>query len=172
VDRCFGKRGTKMKKIKVGVFSFTCDEGCSINLFEILNKKFFEWKDKIDFTCFRLLQSRKEIKGMDIAIIEGVISTSDELKKIKEIRKNSKKVLLIGSCAICGSPSNLRNSFDKEQMKEIEPVLKKFNHIKKVLPIKDVIKIDDCVNGCPMNDDEFIKTFEKYLRGGKKCIKI
>lgn len=66
-----------------------------------------------------------------MSIIEGAVSTEKEMKKLKEIRKNSRKVILIGSCAINGKPSNLRNYFDKERLKEIKPVLDKFGHMKK-----------------------------------------
>ncbi|HKZ45660.1 MAG TPA: hypothetical protein VJ343_03055, partial [archaeon] len=59
----------RIKKIRVGVFSFTCDEGCSINFLEILNKKFFEWGDYLDFRHFRLLKSKGQMKDLDLAII-------------------------------------------------------------------------------------------------------
>ncbi|MCS7106133.1 MAG: hypothetical protein NZ942_02365 [Candidatus Aenigmarchaeota archaeon] len=152
------------KKVNVGVFSFTCDEGCSITFLEILNKKFFEWKDFIEFKHFRLIQSKSEVKNLDIAFVEGAISTKEEIKKIKKIRKVSKKLILIGSCAISGSPSNLRNFFDKERKKEIQPILKKFGHEKKVLAVKDVVKADKEIPGCPIDENKFIEVMEKTLK--------
>ncbi len=154
----------KMKKIKVGIFSFTCDEGCSITFLEILNKKFSEWKDFLDFKHFRLLQKKSQIKGLDIAFIEGAISTFKEVKKIKEIRKNAKKVVLMGNCAINGSPSNARNFFDEERKKEIQPIVEKFGHKEKVSSVKELIKADYLVPGCPMDENKFIEIMEKCLK--------
>lgn len=152
------------KKLKVGLFSFTCDEGCSITFLEILNQKFFEWKDLIEFKHFRLIQSKSEVKNLDIALVEGAISTKEELKKIKEIRKNSKKLVLLGSCAISGSPSNLRNFFDEERKKEIKDIIKKFGHREKVLAVKEVVKADEEIPGCPMQEEKFVELMEKLLR--------
>lgn len=152
------------RKISVGIFSFTCDEGCSITFLEILNKKFIEWKDLIEFRHFRLIQHEKKFKKLDIALVEGAISTKAELKKIKDVRKNSKKLVLLGSCAISGLPSNLRNFFDEEKKEEIKEVVKKFGHLEKVLAIKEVVKADEEVPGCPMQEEEFVKTMDKLLK--------
>lgn len=160
-----------MRKIKTGIFSFTCDEGCSITFLEILNKKFFEWKDFLEFEHFRLLQKKSRIKGLDIAFIEGAVSTFKEAEKLKEIRKNAKKVVLMGNCAIDGSPSNARNFFDEERKNEIRPILEKFGHREKVSSVKDIIKPDYMVPGCPMDEGKFVEIMEKCLKdfGVKRC---
>ena len=152
------------EKIKVGIFSFTCDEGCSMTFLEVLNKKFFEWKDCLEFKHFRLLQSKSEIKGLDIAFVEGAISTFEEAEKIKLIRENAKKLVLMGSCAINGCPSNLRNFFDEERTREIKPIVEKFGHREKVSPISELVKADDSIPGCPMQEEKFIEVMEKYLK--------
>ncbi len=152
------------KKVKIGIFSFTCDEGCSITFLEILNKKFFEWKDFIEFKHFRLIQKKSEVKNLDIAFVEGAISTKEEMKKIKEIRKNSKKLVLLGSCAISGNPSNSRNFFDEVRKEEIKEIVEKFGHLKKVFSVKEVVKADEEVPGCPMNEEIFVKIMEKFLK--------
>ncbi|MEM7821383.1 MAG: hypothetical protein QXX38_01030 [Candidatus Aenigmatarchaeota archaeon] len=153
-----------MKKIRVGIFSFTCDEGCSMSILEILNKKFFEWKDFIKIEHFRLLKSKSRTKNLDVAFIEGAISTFKEKKSIEEIRKNCKKIVLIGSCAISGSPSNARNFFDEERKKEIQGIIKKFGHMEKVFAASEIIKADYYVFGCPIEERCFVETMEKILK--------
>ena len=61
------------KKLKIGIFSFTCDEGCSIVFIELLNDNFAKWKDIIEFKHFRALKSKNEITDIDVAFIEGAI---------------------------------------------------------------------------------------------------
>jgi len=153
-----------MRKLKVGIFSFTCDEGCSINFLEILNSKFKEWGGFLDFKHFRLIQSKSNLKNLDIAFIEGAISTKKEKEKAKKIRRIAKKVVAIGNCAIEGFISAQRNSFDEGRKREIEPILKKFGHMDKVLSVKDVIEVDDEVPGCPMLETKFIEIMERYLK--------
>ncbi len=151
------------KKLKLGFFSFTCCEGCMISFIEILNEKFFEWKDKIDIQYFKALKKVKPIGPMDIAFVEGAISTPDELKKLKLIRKKAKKLVAIGSGAINGWPSNQRNNFNKEKKKEIAEAVKKFNQMEKITPVKELIKIDDEIPGCPVDQKLFTKKMESYI---------
>jgi len=63
------------KKLKVGFFSFTCCEGCVISVIEVFNEKFFEWRDRMDILYFRALKKVKPIRAMDVAFVEGAVST-------------------------------------------------------------------------------------------------
>ena len=161
-----------MKKLRIGIFSFTADEGCAIVFEELFNTRLFEWKDLIEVKSARILQTRSEIKNIDVAFVEGAIAAEKDIKKLKKIRKNSRKLVAIGSCAISGEPSNHRNFFDAERLKEIELVLKRFKHLPKVSPLKEFVKVDAEVPGCPMDEGKLLELMGKYLaefnvKGGK-----
>jgi sulfhydrogenase subunit delta len=151
-----------MKK-KVGFYSLTCCEGCTIVFIELLNKKFEEYNSKMEFVDFRVLKPFHGVSETDVAFVEGAVSTKDEVKKLKDIRKKTKKLIAFGSGAVSGYPSNQRNSFDKKKLKEIAGLLKKFNQIKKVSPLKEFVKVDDEINGCPVNEEELIKKIEEIF---------
>ena len=153
-----------MKKIRIGLTSFTCDEGCSIAFLEVLNKKFADWEKTIDITYSRILRGKNELKNIDIMFVEGSVSTQREVDRLKEIRKNTKKLVAIGTCAVNGSPSNIRNFLSKEKLDEIKPILKKFKYRDKVTGLNDVVKVDDIVPGCPMDEEKFIALVEKYIK--------
>lgn len=159
-----------MDKIRVGFFSFTCCEGCIVSFVEVLNKKFFEYKEKFDFVHLRILRPDVgKIQKMDIAFVEGAISNKDELKKLKEIRKKSKKLVAFGSGAINGWPSNLSNEIKGERRESIEFVLKKIDQLKKISPITDFVKIDDKVPGCPVEEKVLIKKINSYIKEKKNA---
>jgi sulfhydrogenase subunit delta len=153
-----------MKKLKVGLFSFTSDEGCSIVLVELMNDHFFDWEKVIDFRYFKLLKSQNDMEDLDVAFVEGAISTFKDVKRLKEIRENSKRLVAIGSCAVNGSPSNQRNFFSPDTVKEIKLVLDRFGHREKVSPLNEIIKVDDFVPGCPMDEKKFLEVLNKYLK--------
>ena len=153
----------KKKKKSVGIFSFTCDEGCSIYLVEIFNKKLLEWLKKIEIKYFLSIKEQQEIKDFDIVLVEGVINTKHELEEIKKIRENTKILIAMGSCSITGQPSGQRNLFNDEQKKAIKNELANNSFLPKALTIKDTVKIDDEVLGCPIDENKFIEIFEKYL---------
>ncbi|MEM4363860.1 MAG: hypothetical protein QXS90_01125, partial [Candidatus Diapherotrites archaeon] len=81
------------KKLRVGIFSFTGDEGCVITFVEILNYKLKDWKDKVDFVYARILKANNTMNDLDVAFVEGAISNSKELKLLQEIRDKTKKVV-------------------------------------------------------------------------------
>jgi len=155
--------GKEKTKKKIGIFSFTCDEGCSINLIEIFNQKLFKWLEKIELAYFLSIKDKTDIKDIDIALVEGVIATKKDLEKIKKIRRNCKIVIGMGNCAITGQPSGQRNFFNQKQQSKISGHLKKFNFLPKCLSVKEAIGLDDEILGCPMDENKFVEVFEKYI---------
>jgi sulfhydrogenase subunit delta len=151
-------------KTRVGLFAFTCCEGCSISFIETFNSKFDEYMGKIKIVNFRALKKEDKIHKMDIAFVEGAISTESEIKKLKEIRRKSKKLVALGSGAANGYPSNQRNKFSDEKNRAIHPLLVRFRQLKTVEPISKFVKVDDAINGCPVEESAIISKMEEYLK--------
>jgi coenzyme F420-reducing hydrogenase gamma subunit len=152
-----------MRKLRVGWFSFTCSEDSTIIFSELLNEHYFEWIDLIDFKYIKILKSKNSLSELDVAFVEGAISNDKDEAFLKKIRRNAKKVIGVGSCAFSGMPSAQRNNFDEKTLKEIRFLLKKFKHKKKVLPLKEIIKVDDYIKGCPMEGREFVEKLNALL---------
>ena len=151
-------------RLKVGIFSFTCCEGCVIVFLEVLNKKYDEYMKKMKIENFRQLKKVKKIANLDLALVEGAISTESEIKKLKEIRKKSKKLIAFGSGAIDGYPSNQRNKFTGKKKLAVQPLIAKFNQIAKISPLKEFVKVDDNIPGCPVDEDVLIEKMDLYLK--------
>ena len=152
------------KKLKIGWFSFTCCEDSSIVFTEMLNDYFTEWSKLIDFQHIRILKKNNKLEGLDVAFVEGAIASDSDAEKLREIRKNCKKLIAIGSCAINGMPSAQRNTFNEQQKKEIEFLIKKFHQAKKVRKLEEIVKVDDKVPGCPMNEKTFLEALNRCLK--------
>ncbi len=152
------------KKLALGWFSFTCCEDSSIIFTEMLNDHFDDWIKVIDFQHVRILKKNNKIHNLDVAFVEGAIASDHDALKLKEIRKNSKKLIAVGSCAINGMPSAQRNVFDEGKMKEIEFLIEKFHQAKKVRTLEEVVKVDERVPGCPMGEQMFLDMLNKTLK--------
>ncbi len=151
------------QKKRVGIFSLTCDEGCSIFLTEIFNKKLLEWLEKMEIVYYLALKSHKEAENLDIALVEGVVTSEKDLAEIKKIRDKTGILIAMGTCAITTVPSGQRNDFNAEQLDAIKGHLEKYGYLPKALALKDVVKVDDEISGCPIDEKRFIEIFEKYL---------
>ncbi len=151
-------------KLKVGWFSFTCCEDSTIIFTELLNSYWKDWTKKIDFVHAKVLKkSPDEIPYMDIAFVEGAITSDGQEQKLKKIREKATTLVAIGACAVIGSPSNQRNFFNRDQQDEIDEILKRFKYKEKVLKLSDIVKVDETVPGCPMIEQVFLNILTKYL---------
>lgn len=154
----------KSKKLKIGWFSFTCCEDSTMIWIELMNDNFFKWKELLDIKNARVLKKNNSLNGIDVAFVEGAITTERDATRLRSIRKNSKKLVAIGSCAINGMPAAQRNTFEEPKKKEIEFLIKRFNQADKVRTIKDIVTVDDEVPGCPMEEGAFMKMLDKYFK--------
>lgn len=151
------------KKLRIGWFSFSCCEDSTIIFTEILNDYYLEWKDKLEIASALVLQKRSKINNLDVAFVEGAITSKIQETKLLEIRKESKKLVAIGACACIGMPSSQRNLFDSKTNNEIKNILIRFQYAKKVKKLSEIVKVDDQVPGCPMDENMFLQVINKYL---------
>lgn len=152
-------------KLKIGWFSFTCCEDSTILFTEILNDNFDKWKNLVDFQHFKALKTNNKLEGLDVAFVEGAISSDKQAAELKKIRDNCKYLIAIGACAVTGSPSSSRNAFTQEEVDfKIAYYMSHFDYSQNVKKLDELVKVDDAVNGCPMSRETFIQTLEKYLK--------
>lgn len=153
------------RKLVVGWFSFTCSEDSTIIFTELLNDHFEEWKKVIDFRYLKVLKSDNKLESLDVAFVEGAISSETQNQCLKKIRENTKYLVAIGACACTGQPSSSRNEFTPEEVNyKIQWFLENFNYSQKVQKVSDFVKVDDEVSGCPMDPDTFLQIIGKYLK--------
>src|SRR5215203_223409 len=79
------------KRLVVGWSSFTCCEDSTILFTELRHMK--------------VLRTSNSLAGLDVAFIEGAISSESQAKEVQRIRENTKYVVVIGACACTGQPS-------------------------------------------------------------------
>jgi len=155
---------SESKKLIIGWFSFTCSEDSTILLTELLNDHLDEWKKVVEFRYLKALKTKNSFVGLDVAFVEGAISSEKQAWELARIRKNAKYLVAIGACACTGMPSSSRNSFNPDKISDkIKGYLEKFHYSDKVKKLEDIVKVDDKVEGCPMNVEAFLAVLQKYL---------
>ena len=152
------------RRLVVGWFSFTCCEDSTILFTELLNDHLDEWKKLVEFRHMKALKTNNSLSGLDVAFIEGAISSESQAIEASRIRENARYVVAIGACACTGQPSTSRNQFAGEQIDErIRWYLSHFDYGEEVKRLNEVIQVDDMVRGCPMKAPSFLETLDKYL---------
>ena len=149
--------------MRIGWFSFSCCEDSTIVFTELLNDYYGALMEVAEIRHARVFRKNNDMSDLDIAFVEGAISSDRYEAELKEIRKNCKKLIAVGSCAVTGMPSAQRNDFDEKRKKEINPFLKAFDFRGKVVPLHDIVTVDDSIPGCPMTEAGFLKVFNRQL---------
>ena len=157
-----GTTSNKRKPI-LGFFTFTCCEGCQFTVLFI--DKIMSILERFNIVYFNLLKEKNEVTELDLAFLEGAITTSTEIQELKEIREKSKYVVAMGACAINGGIPAMRNFVESSS-------LRKYIYHHKVHPdsvsasgIGEHIDVNYYMRGCPIIKNEFVEFMESYLHG-------
>lgn len=153
-------------KPRVAVFSFTSCEGCSLAILECENE-LLDVINLVDFVRWReaMTETSDEI---DIAFVDGSISTHEDVRKLREIREMSKMLIALGACAHDTCITGIKNRFGMSQVKEIVygPDGAQFDTIP-ARPLKAVVPVDFELPGCPIDRGEFLRCVRDLVLGKK-----
>lgn len=152
-----------VKKLIFGWFTFTCSEDSTMLMIEALNTRWQDWTEKIDFKYAKVLRKSSSLGPMDVAFVEGAISSDLQETKLKTIRQLAKKLVAVGSCAVTGHPSAQRNLFNPSQTQAIKPILERFNFNSQTKKLSDIVTVDYIVPGCPMDETKFVELMNKLM---------
>jgi coenzyme F420-reducing hydrogenase gamma subunit len=145
-------------KPRVGVYKFSSCDGCQL-AFLNAGLDLIVLSQKIEFVHFVEAGLDDENALVDIAFVEGSISTKQELNRIKNIRKNARIVITIGACATSGGLQALRNGKDiNEWMRAIYASPEYIDSLECATPIKEHIKVDHELWGCPISTKQILDT--------------
>jgi len=156
-----------MTKPKVGFYDISGCQGCLLSV--IFNEDdILQIINRIDLKEFRFIMDDKYNGSLDICFIEGTVVNKDDEEMIKKLRKRSKMVVALGTCACHGNIPALRNWADEKELDNLK-YDKKYEDMKdigKPQPITKFIKVEYRVPGCPPDREE-IRSFIKEILLGK-----
>ncbi|HLA51447.1 MAG TPA: NADH:ubiquinone oxidoreductase, partial [Thermodesulfobacteriota bacterium] len=146
------------QKPKIAFFSFTCCEGCQLQVLSC-EDELADIISLVDIVNFREAVDEKR-DDYEIAFIEGSVSREHEIKEVKKIREKANIVVALGACSSTGGLNCLKNRFSMEDV--IKTVYgnkakyyKQFETIP-ARPIDAVIPVDYYIHGCPITKSEFL----------------
>ena len=143
------------RKLKAGIFSFACCEGCQLEILDLW-ERLVQMLKFTDIEYFKMAQEKNAVTRMDIAIVEGSISTKEEAERIKDIRSKTRLLVTIGECSSSGGIPAMRNE------KKIR--LPK-GTLEKTTGVDRHVKVDYHLRGCPINRKEFLSLITGIVFG-------
>jgi len=164
-----------MEKPRIGTCWLDGCSGCHMSLLDI-DEAIVAVLQKADIVFGPLVDAQEWPEGVDVAVIEGAVSSEDDLKLAQTARARSKVVVALGDCAVTGNVPSMRNGIPTAKLLErvyIEgategqgvptdgvPAL-----LKQAGPLQSVIKVDVHVPGCPPKPSAILFVLGELLEG-------
>lgn len=150
------------KKPTICITSLTCCEGCQVAILD-LGERFLGLAGKIKIGDFALLEEQPESEEFDIAFVEGAPITQKNKERLLDLRRHSKILVALGACACLGGIAEIKDYQDKEE--RVRYVYKNIESIENpnIIPLRDLVKVDLEIPGCPINKEEFLDLAKKLM---------
>lgn len=155
-----------MAKPKVGIFGMT---GCGGEQIVILNceDQLMDILKVLDIRAFHTAMSKNDEKcDLDIAFVEGAVVQPREEVLLKEIRKRSRLLIALGTCAVWGGVAAMKNEVSRQRLKD-EVYGDAGQIFKSILaqPLRSFVEVDFSVSGCPIEKEQFLQAVGSLVHG-------
>lgn len=103
-----------------------------------------------------------------IALLEGSVSTEEQLHALKALRARAKTLIAIGACATAGGIQSLRNFYDMEEFRRAVYAQPAYvSSLATATPPSAHVKIDYELRGCPIDKGQLLEVLTAALVGRK-----
>jgi sulfhydrogenase subunit delta len=150
---------------RLAVFKFASCDGCQLSLLDC-EDELLALGERLDIVHFLEATSRVADGPYDIALVEGSVTTPDDLDRIQAVRRASKFLVTIGACATAGGIQALRNFADHASF--LTAVYASPQYIQSLATstaIADHVRVDFELRGCPINKYQLLEVIRALLGG-------
>ena len=162
----WNQKNSIQMKPRVGVYGFTGCAGDQLILIhtedELLNLF-----GAVDMRSFVMASSNPIEEELDVAFVEGSISTEEEKEHLLDIRKRAKILVAIGNCAVSGGPQAMYVG-DENYQKRLEKVYGEVKFITDPIeakPLDAFVQVDYYLPGCPIDSKHAYALISRLIHG-------
>lgn len=164
-----------MSKKKLATVWLDGCSGCHMSFLD-MDERLIELAGKVDLVYSPLVDAKEFPTEVDITLVEGAVSSEEDLHKIQLIRGRTKCLVSLGDCAVTANVPGMRNPFtldaiyargyrenatlDAGTPTEVVPRL-----LPHARPVHEVVSVDVFVPGCPPSADVIYYTVSELIEG-------
>ncbi len=149
--------------------------GCHMSFLD-MDERLVEILEHVNIVNSPLVDFKTFPDHIDVALVEGAVSTDDDLNKIRKLRGKTSILITMGDCAITGNVPSMRNVFPVEevfhrafwenaQLQQQTPTESLPALLAHSRPVHECVKVDLFVPGCPPPADALYFVLTELLAG-------
>jgi NAD-reducing hydrogenase small subunit len=171
-----------MPKKKIATVWLDGCSGCHMSFLD-MDERLLTIAGAADLVYSPLVDAKEFPEGVDVALVEGAVSSEDDLHKIKLVRERTKILVSLGDCAVTANVPGMRNpfgtkavydrayrenvTFDPGIPDQVVPALLPTSR-----PIHEFVTVDVFVPGCPPSADTIYYVVSELLEGRKPEVSL
>jgi NAD-reducing hydrogenase small subunit len=149
--------------------------GCHMSLLD-MDERILAVAERVNVVWGPLVDRKEFPEGVDVTLVEGAISSEEDVHRIRTVRARTRILVSLGDCAITGNVPAMRNKFgaaavlrrgylengtlDAQVPRSIIPAL-----LPVVRPVHEVVPVDVFLPGCPPSADLIFSVLSDLLEG-------
>ncbi|MGB6687392.1 MAG: hypothetical protein WBE76_06075 [Terracidiphilus sp.] len=149
--------------------------GCHMSFLD-MDERLIDLAALVELVYSPLVDAKEFPPDVDITLVEGAVSSDEDLHKIKAIRGRTKLLVSLGDCAVTANVPAMRNPFPVQAIYDrayrenvtlapgtpdkIVPRLLPYAR-----PVHEVVTVDLFIPGCPPSADVIHYTLTELLAG-------
>jgi len=162
-------------KIRLATVWLDGCSGCHMSLLDT-DERLIALAQRVEVVWGPLVDPKEFPHDVDVTLVEGAISSEEDLHRIAQIRSRSKILISLGDCAITGNVPAMRNKFGADAVlrrgylenatleaqipREIIPRL-----LPTTRPVHELAPVDYFIPGCPPAADLIFSVLSDLLDG-------
>jgi NAD-reducing hydrogenase small subunit len=170
-----------MAKIRLATVWLDGCSGCHMSFLD-MDERIIDIASKVEVVCSPYVDAKEFPENVDLALIEGAISSEEDAEKLRKIRKNSKLIVALGDCGVTGNVSAMRNlvgleaafehAYDglSDYNKGARPCRVVPKQLERVSALHEMVRIDYFLPGCPPPADAIYHILTTLIGGGEPAI--
>jgi NAD-reducing hydrogenase small subunit len=148
-----------MKKLKVATVWLDGCSGCHMSLLD-MDAGIISVARKLDLVYGPLVDAQEFPEDVDVTLVEGAVSSQEDLNRLLHIRQRTHLLVSLGDCAVTGNVPAMRNSVPVNKLLQriyvegadtgkVVPTEGVPPLLKNARPLREFVKVDLCLPGCP-----------------------
>jgi NAD-reducing hydrogenase small subunit len=149
--------------------------GCHMSLID-LDERLLDIFERADLVYSPLVDFKEYPEDVDVCLVEGAVSSEEDLHKIKMVRARTKTLIAFGDCAVTSNVPGMRNPIGVQPLLDraylenvtINPQMPS-RMVPKLLPtarpVHRVVTVDVFLPGCPPSADLIYCLLDDLLSG-------
>ena len=166
---------TNPPRVKLATVWLDGCSGCHMSFLD-MDERLLDLAYKIELVYSPLVDFKVFPDQVDVTLVEGAVSSEEDIEKIRHIRAHTKILVALGDCAVTSNVPSMRNPVGREailnrayiqnaQVKPHIPTVDIPRLAPHARPIHEIVAVDAFIPGCPPHADLIYQAVSDLLAG-------